>query len=165
MQQPVPSFDIFLGKWANIAIRCRVWSGFSAVLSNEYGRTEKPCVECKHRGGKMRDAAAAFIDEVKSKTHLNQLLKDLVFSICLKAENERIPLSVRNGEILMDHNNNDEIYDAIISGPRDSIQAILTGKEKLRDAMRWNDVTVTSTFRKLLFLESLFYLSKPRKHI
>jgi len=113
----------------------------------------------------MRDAAAAFIDEVKSKTHLNQLLKDLVFSICLKAENERIPLSVRNGEIVMDYNNNDEIYDAIISGPRDSIQAILTGKEKLRDAMRWNDVTVTSTFRKLLFLESLFYLSKPRKHI
>ena len=104
--------------------------------------------------------AVAFIEEVKSKSHLQKLLIDSSFSICIKAGDLEIPLLFRDGHISICADNQKQPHDAVISGSKESIQAILTGSERLREAGRWKKVSVDSTFRRLLMLESLFFLCK-----
>ncbi|MBS4190657.1 hypothetical protein KHA94_10725 [Bacillus sp. FJAT-49705] len=108
----------------------------------------------------MVELATAFIEEVKLNGHINQLLRGTAFSICLKSENEEIPLLFRDGEITVHFPDPDQIYDAIITGPKERIYSILTGQEKLRDVISRSGITVEATFRKILFLESLFFLCK-----
>ncbi|MBU8880822.1 hypothetical protein BGM26_17865 [Bacillus sp. FJAT-29790] len=52
-------------------------------------------------------------------------------------------------------------FDAVISGSKAVIQSLFTGKRKLRDAVKDEEIIIVSTFRKTLLLESLFLLSKP----
>lgn len=108
----------------------------------------------------MEKIAVAFIEEVQSKSHLQKLLIGSSFSICIKAEDFKIPLKFQDGHISMQPDDDKQQYDTTISGTKESIHAILTGREKLREAIKWKNVSVDSTFRRLLMLESLFYLCK-----
>ncbi|WNS74862.1 hypothetical protein RRV45_18560 [Bacillus sp. DTU_2020_1000418_1_SI_GHA_SEK_038] len=108
----------------------------------------------------MENMAVVFIEEVKSKSHLQTLLADSSFSICIKSGDLEIPLIFREGHISINSDDQKQQFDAIISGSKESIHAILTGREKLREAIRWKKVSVDSTFRRLLLLESLFFLCK-----
>ncbi|MEH7344143.1 hypothetical protein V7122_09735 [Bacillus sp. JJ1532] len=108
----------------------------------------------------MEKMAASFIEEVKSKSHLQKLLADSSLLICIKAGDIEVPLKFLDGHISIYPDIQKQQFDAIISGSKESIHAILTGSEKLREAIRWKKVSVDSTFRKILLLESLFFLSK-----
>lgn len=104
--------------------------------------------------------ASEFLEEVNKKSHIKRLIQEASFLICLKAGNEEIPFEIRGGNIFIHSADQNSTYDAIISGSLESINIILTGGEKLREAMKWKKVSVETTFRKLLLLESLFYLCK-----
>lgn len=108
----------------------------------------------------MEKMTDAFIEEVKSRSHLQKLLVDSSFSICIKAGDVEVPIKFLDGHISIYPDNQKQHFDAIISGSKESIHSILTGSEKLREAIRWKKVSVDSTFRKILLLESLFFLCK-----
>lgn len=104
--------------------------------------------------------AAAFIEEVKRKGHISCLLKDVSFSLCMETGKNKVPIMFRDGAILISSPYHDESYDVTISGTEESIHSVLIGEERLRSAMKARKLTVKSTFRRILFLESLFILSK-----
>lgn len=108
----------------------------------------------------MEELVTAFIHEVKTKEHLAVFLKGNSFSLGIRTENEKMCIRFRNGDVSICSPDPNHTYDVLISGSKDRICSVLMGNEKLRNAMKTKTIFVDSTFRKILFLESLFCLSK-----
>lgn len=108
----------------------------------------------------MEKLANTFIEEVMSKSHVNHFIKHASFSLCIQTEKEMINFQFSNGSISRSYPQSVENFDVIIVGSSENIRSILSGQEKLRDVIHKRGVRVTTTFRKLLFLESLFILSR-----
>lgn len=108
----------------------------------------------------MEKVATIFIEEVKSKGHVKHLIKDASFSLRIQTEREEVILEFRNGNILIAYPQKIENPDVTIIGSLESLRSIFMGKEKLSEAVNKRKITIKSSFRKLLFLESIFILSK-----
>ncbi|WP_307478590.1 hypothetical protein [Cytobacillus purgationiresistens] len=52
-------------------------------------------------------------------------------------------------------------YDILLSGSREIISAIFNGEKRLREAQANEELTLQSTFRNALLLESILFLNKP----
>ncbi|WP_102273959.1 hypothetical protein [Cytobacillus massiliigabonensis] len=110
----------------------------------------------------MKEVTAAFIHEVKSKGHLAVLLKGMSFILCIRTKDDILYIQFQNGDVEICPPDQNHTYDVLIAGSKDRISSILMGNEKLRSSIRAKNILVDSTFRRLLFLESLFLLSKQR---
>lgn len=103
---------------------------------------------------------AAFIHEVKTKGHLTVFLKGVFFTLCIQTKDEIICVQFQNGDVKICPPDPSNSYDVLISGSKDQVCSIIKGNEKLRNAIRNRKILVDSSFRRVLFLESLFLLSK-----
>jgi len=110
--------------------------------------------------GELEQCAIAFIEEVKTKEHIAPLIKTADFSVGIQSEDEFIVLNIVNGNITLFTASFLEEPSIRISGSINNIASILSGKEKLRTAINKREIIIATTFRKLLFLESLFILAK-----
>ncbi|KAB2334768.1 hypothetical protein F7731_13450 [Cytobacillus depressus] len=108
----------------------------------------------------MGSLVTEFIEVMNEKTHLRKLFRDSTFSLCIKAGNKEIPLTFHDGNSSVKIASQHQSFDATISGSEEIIHSILEGEQKLRDAVKGKDVATDATFRRLLFLESLFLLCK-----
>lgn len=110
----------------------------------------------------MKELVEKFIEEVKSKGHVKQLINnaDASFSLLIQTEREVAKLVFDNKNILITYPQYFENPDVTISGSIENLRSIFMGKEKLREAINNKNITVQASFRRLLFLESLFFLSK-----
>lgn len=108
----------------------------------------------------MEKLAEKFIEEVKSKGHVKKLINNASFSLCIQTEREVVILVFRNENIFITYPQNNENPDVTIFGSIENLRSIFMGKEKLREAINKRKIQVQSSFRRLLFLESLFILSK-----
>ncbi|WP_075982791.1 SCP2 sterol-binding domain-containing protein [Bacillus massilinigeriensis] len=107
----------------------------------------------------MQDVLVDFINGVKDKKHLMELVSDsLILSI--KTEKGNANLFIGNGDLtLLD---SEEILpDVEIKGEENVISSILQGKLKLREAVKREHLEIEATYRSTLFLETLFILGKP----
>lgn len=108
----------------------------------------------------MKKLVASFINDVKSKDHIILFLKDAAFTFVIQTETESVTLLFSKGDIsISPHPNMGNLENVILSGSFASIASILTGREKLRTAVKNEQISASSTFRKILFLESLFILA------
>ncbi|MGN7426976.1 hypothetical protein ACTHO5_15235 [Cytobacillus praedii] len=113
-------------------------------------------------GEGMKEVTAAFIHEVKTKGHLAVFLKGVSFTLCIRTKDEILCIRFQNGDVEICPPEPANTYDVLITGTEERISSILMGNEKLRSAIRAKNILVDSTFRRLLFLESLFLLSRQR---
>ncbi|WP_313803774.1 hypothetical protein [Cytobacillus sp.] len=111
-------------------------------------------------GEDMKEVTAAFIHEVKTKGHLAIFLKGVFFTLCIRTKDEILCIQFQNGDVKICQPDPSNSYDVLISGSKDQVCSIIKGNEKLRNAIRNKKILVDSSFRRVLFLESLFLLSK-----
>ncbi|MBP2240417.1 putative sterol carrier protein [Cytobacillus eiseniae] len=107
----------------------------------------------------MQEIADAFINELETKSHIGSLLSEASFSLCIRSDDEEIHLLFQNGGLTVYPAFSNNCVDVLLAGSKENIRSVLMGKERLRSAMNTRRVKVQSTFRKILFLESLFILS------
>ncbi|HYK73986.1 MAG TPA: hypothetical protein VEV44_12820 [Pseudoneobacillus sp.] len=79
--------------------------------------------------------------------------------LSFEIDNETIFVLFQNGVIDMTKQAVDDIPDALIKGDKGAIEKLLTGDLLLRELISLKQIFVQSSFRKLLFLESLFKLA------
>lgn len=82
--------------------------------------------------------------------------------LSFEIDNETIFVLFQNGVIDMTKQAVDDIPDALIKGDKGAIEKLLTGDLLLRELISLKQIFVQSSFRKLLFLESLFKLAHLR---
>jgi hypothetical protein len=76
------------------------------------------------------------------------------------SNNETISLFLKNGEITMLHDSEEVFNKYEIYGEFSAIEQLLTGKERLRNLVKREKLSIAAPFRRILMLESLFYLTK-----
>jgi putative sterol carrier protein len=82
-------------------------------------------------------------------------------NVRIQTENNQFVLAFNENIVELFDFEEDQNYDVELEGSYDTISSILTGELKLRQAARTNDLLIRASYRKLLLLESIFYLSKP----
>ncbi|MDP4163901.1 MAG: hypothetical protein Q8898_12425 [Bacillota bacterium] len=103
----------------------------------------------------MEEIVRAFNETVKGKKHLIELFRDSPeISILYKIENEVYVIE-------LDHIYANEITAEkfIIIGKFDAFQELLTGNNKLRNLVDQGRLEIKASFRNLLKLESIFFLT------
>ena len=112
----------------------------------------------------LEQLVIAFIEEVKSKEHLAPFLRNVTFSIGIQSEDEFIIFMIEEGGISLCPSSHLAESTIHLSGSINSIAAVLSGEKKLRMAINQGEIKSATTFRNLLFLESLFILAKKYHH-
>jgi hypothetical protein len=112
----------------------------------------------------MEEMIQVFLSAIRKQSHVLKLIENLdVLKIKLNSDNAEEILVFHRGEVfvLVDNDESTEAY--VISGQRDSIYSLLSGKEKLRNLIHYKKLNITAPFRTILLIESIFYLTRPMK--
>jgi hypothetical protein len=113
----------------------------------------------------MIEAVQGFMEAVRERSHVRKLIENVdMLNIRIITENKNSVLAIRHSEILLldDLENN---VTCTISGQEESLNILLAGKEKLRNLVKAGKLEVTSSFRSLLLMESIFLLTKRDEEI
>ena len=105
----------------------------------------------------------AFVERVNSKEHIEIFMKKASLSLKIQCDEEYLTLIILNGFIKIDTAQKIENPDVFISGTSESLTSIIEGKETLRKLEQTGKIKILSTFRNMLFLETLFILGKEKK--
>ncbi|MED3563765.1 hypothetical protein [Bacillus xiapuensis] len=112
----------------------------------------------------MMEMIQTFMTKVKERDHLRSLLNNadslMVRFICGQ---QNIDIFLKNGECTLLYNPSGNFKQCEIYGDIETIKQLLTGEGKLRSLMKNGRLQVMASFRTLLLLEALFYLSKIEK--
>lgn len=110
----------------------------------------------------MHARIEGFVNEVKKKNHIMQLVDHLDLCLEIEADNVTNYLYFKKNRIEF---RKDELSPTLqyakLSGKSDDICDLLDGKIKLRDGINIGCFNLVCPFRTLLVLESIFYLAKP----
>lgn len=110
----------------------------------------------------MRDAVKAFLTTIKEREHLLKLMENLeMLVIKLVYEQNTIEMAFHRGAAIFLEENKQKAFSCEISGDAESIKRLIQGEKKLRYFIRSGQLKVTGSFRTILLLESIFYLTKP----
>ncbi|MGG0717344.1 hypothetical protein ABE096_07055 [Robertmurraya massiliosenegalensis] len=108
----------------------------------------------------MLELLRILIDEVTERGHLAPLLNKTSLSVHLISGDDQAILQIENG--VMELNESVSMTtNAVIKGNKDVMQALLTGKMKLRKASEAEQLEWQGSIRASLLLESLFILAMP----
>jgi hypothetical protein len=114
----------------------------------------------------MEESVQAFLIKINKQKHVLELIKNLEnLSIILIAENLIVAFTITNKELYILENENEAVNICEISGKTKDLQDLLSGEEPLRVLLRQGKIRVSTSFRILLLLESLFYLTKSDAHL
>lgn len=105
----------------------------------------------------MDELVKFFIQTMKERSHVLQLINHTVLHVTLVSGGIRIPIAINNGDIYLPQKITATFPNYEISG--DIIQ-LLEGKETLRSLVRKGQLKISAPFRTILLLESIFYLTK-----
>lgn len=109
----------------------------------------------------MIDCIRCFLHKTKEHGHVLQLIKETdSIMISFIANNETISLSIKKGEITLLQDSEEVFNKYEIYGDFAAIEQLLTGKDRLRNLVKREKLTIAAPFRRILMLESLFYLIK-----
>lgn len=107
----------------------------------------------------------AMVNEVNTRGHLQPLLKGKTVAVKIElTDKEPLFLMIDNEELQLTSTlEKDE--DAYIAGDKEILESLLTGRLRLREAVKNNLLHFEGTFRLSLFLESLFSLAMLEQRI
>lgn len=109
----------------------------------------------------MRDAVNNFLTTINEREHVLTLIKSLeILVIKLVYEKNIIEMAFHRGEAIFLEENREKAISCEISGEAESIKSLINGEKKLRHFIMSGQLKVTASFRTILLLESIFYLTK-----
>lgn len=108
----------------------------------------------------MQDYIEKFSKSLRSKKHLLQLVQTKDLGIIFDTGEDRAFLHFKDGEIVDKESNNSRKELVQLRCSREALNDLLDGTCKLRDLSKMNEIKVKASFRNVLLVESLFYLSK-----
>ncbi|MGM0836188.1 MAG: hypothetical protein ACQEV7_08525 [Bacillota bacterium] len=102
----------------------------------------------------MKSMMEAFLDRVRAKTHIHEILPAYSLTCCLISESDRSIFVISRDKIeLID---SCEFLDIKVEGPSDILCELLNGAAKLTH----DKLIFRGSFRQFLLLDSLLFLSK-----
>jgi hypothetical protein len=105
------------------------------------------------------------VNEWNNRSHLLPFLKKAPVVICIRSEDEVFFIHINKGNVELLFKNVHHHIDAHLQGRKEHIISLLCGEIKLRQATLSNLISLQATFRTALYLETLFFLVKPYKHV
>lgn len=114
----------------------------------------------------MIEMIQSFLQTIKERNDVRQLIKHtdrlMIRFICGQ---KTIPIALINGEFSWLHDAEEKFHSCEINGDVTTMKRLLEGKEKLRFLIMNGQLKVTASFRTILMLESIFYLTKAREEL
>ncbi|MGS2779310.1 hypothetical protein ACVBAX_18265 [Robertmurraya sp. GLU-23] len=104
------------------------------------------------------------VNEWNNRSHLLPFLKKAPVVICIRSEDEAFFIHINKGKVELLFEKDHHHIDAHLQGKKEDIISLLRGEIKLRQATLSNFISLQSSFRTALYLETLFFLVKPYKH-
>lgn len=117
-------------------------------------------------GGKpMLGQLQRTVEEWNNRSHLLPFLKKGPLVVCIKTEDEAFYIHINSEKVELMLEENHHPINAELQGKKVMLLSLLRGEMKLRQAKESNLVTLKSSFRTELYLETMFYLVKPYDHV
>lgn len=112
----------------------------------------------------MREVFENFLKTIKKREHIKKLTERLErLTIKFVFDLTPIEITFHLGEATLQDENSEKAICCEISGQPDSIIKLIFGEEQLRYLMMSGELKVKASFRTILLLESIFYLTKPEQ--
>jgi hypothetical protein len=105
----------------------------------------------------MDETVQSFLQIIRERSHVLQLLKHTELLIILISGGKRIQIAIKDGDIYLEHDPDETVPTYEING---EIKQLLEGKETLRYLVQKGKLKISAPFRTILLLESIFYLTK-----
>lgn len=102
-----------------------------------------------------------FVEKLNRKESLKPLLRNASLSLVLTCQNESYFMELKNNRFSWRRMKDDK-PDIWLTGDRTSISLVTEGEILLREAKKRGSIQLEGSLRKILLLESLFFLSKSR---
>lgn len=111
----------------------------------------------------MIETVQAFIQSINLRKHVLTLIEDIRLTVEFRMEDETLFLVLKNGEVFLADGPSDPSHTFRISGEKERIKELISGREKLRIFLIRGDLQCSAPFRTILMLESFFYLGKTEQ--
>ncbi|MDP4106296.1 MAG: SCP2 sterol-binding domain-containing protein [Bacillota bacterium] len=111
----------------------------------------------------MIETVQAYIQSINERKHVLTLIEDTVLTIEFIVKDEMISLSLKKGEVCTSEQLCNAENKFSIHGEKESVKALISGREKFRTLLMNGDLQCSAPFRTILLLESFFYLGKTEK--
>lgn len=105
----------------------------------------------------MKQLVLQFVHDSNNNQVIAQLIKNENFIIMIKGNEDAYVIEIKDKRFIA-IDSLEVKPDYIMEGSSDSLKEIISGRVLLRAMVASNQVKVSATLRKLLLLESLFYL-------
>jgi hypothetical protein len=114
----------------------------------------------------MIEAVQGFMEAVRERSHVRKLIENVdMLNIRIITDNKNSVLAIRHSEVLLLDDHWEKNVTCTICGREESINILLNGREKLRNLIRNGQLEVIASFRSLLLMESMFYLTKRDERV
>ncbi len=115
------------------------------------------------RGSSLDQILTTFTEQFNQNNALIYLVQDKTIKVCFETKNsENYYLFFENSIAQTKQLFLEDQYETVtIIGEEQIIREIISGKQKLRQAISSQNLTVSATFRAILLLESIFFLTNP----
>jgi hypothetical protein len=109
----------------------------------------------------LGDFLNGFIGAYNQKDHIHYLMDERTIMICFHTEKGEFSLTLNNNKAtaLEEYGQVDQLEIVNIAGDHKKVADLLTGKIKLRESISNQYLTISSTLRTTLALESIFFLA------
>jgi hypothetical protein len=109
----------------------------------------------------MKELLERFASTVLGETHLKPILPSTPIYVCFQLDYELlfIKVSIDGCEFYTKSQGRTDVW---IKGDEDTLQFIITGKERIRKLESANRIRLTGKLKDILLAEALFYLSEKR---
>lgn len=107
----------------------------------------------------MKQVIEVFTKRLEKQSYLSPFFKLQDFVITLSSNEERVSIHLkkRSCQVIMDDIQNENVIE--INGCSDTLLHLIQGNEKLSTLIKENKITVNASYRVVLKLESIFFLS------
>lgn len=109
----------------------------------------------------LQEWVTSLVDNLNRKEVLKPLLRNTSFSLAICCQNTSHVIEFRNNHFSW-RPKKDENPDVWLSGERESLHKITSGEILLRKARKMGLIQLDGSLRKILLLESLFFLSNSQ---
>ncbi|MEK4653292.1 MULTISPECIES: SCP2 sterol-binding domain-containing protein [unclassified Niallia] len=103
-----------------------------------------------------------FVEKLNRKESLKPLLRNASLSLVLTCQNESYYMELKNNRFSWRRMKGEDNPDIWLTGDMTSISLVMEGEVLLREAKKNGSIQLEGSLRKILLLESVFFLSHSR---
>jgi alkyl sulfatase BDS1-like metallo-beta-lactamase superfamily hydrolase len=110
----------------------------------------------------LQDWMKCFVEKLNRKESLKPLLRNASLSLVLTCQNESYYMELKNNRFSWRRMKGEDNPDIWLTGDMTSISLVMEGEILLREAKKNGSIQLEGSLRKILLLESVFFLSHSR---